>query len=78
MVNPIVRPAFRAGNETQGSSVALTVHRLGIRSQFITVEDGHVRARLRYFIQLHEAITGLHKLHFEIRMNPDYPPIYIG
>ncbi|VDN33764.1 unnamed protein product, partial [Dibothriocephalus latus] len=55
-----------------------TVHRLAIRSNTIVVEDGLVRARLRYLIQLHQAIQGVHKLVFEIRINPDFRPVYVG
>ncbi|KAL7063082.1 hypothetical protein AAHC03_0821 [Spirometra sp. Aus1] len=55
-----------------------TVHRLAIRSNTIVVEDGLVRARLRYLIQLHQVIQGVHKLVFEIRLNPDFRPVYVG
>ncbi|VDL92620.1 unnamed protein product [Schistocephalus solidus] len=63
---------------TELPKATATVHRLAIRSNTIVVEHGLVRARLRYLIQLHQAIQGVHKLVFEIRINPEFRPVYVG
>ncbi|VDO07426.1 unnamed protein product [Rodentolepis nana] len=59
-------------------SAFVTVHRLAIRSKTILISGGVMRARLRYFIQLHRVIEGRHKLSVEVRLHPQYPPIYVG
>ncbi|VDL62141.1 unnamed protein product [Hymenolepis diminuta] len=64
--------------EVPQDSALVTVHRLAIRSKTILISGGVMRARLRYLIQLHRAIEGRNKLSVEVRLHPQYPPIYTG
>ncbi|VDP74669.1 unnamed protein product [Echinostoma caproni] len=56
----------------------ITVHRVLIRPSVIALENGGLHARLRYIIQLHRKLTGFYRLKIEARIDPDYPPIYVG
>ncbi|KAM7539670.1 hypothetical protein Aperf_G00000022991 [Anoplocephala perfoliata] len=67
-----------AFTEKLQESAVLTVHRLAIRSKTILISGGVMKARLRYLIQLHQTIEGRHKLSVEVRLHPQYPPIYTG
>lgn len=64
--------------EDSQEGVLATVHRLAIRSKTILISGGVMRTRLRYLIQLHRSIVGQYKLLVEVRLHPQYPPIYTG
>ncbi|VDD76820.1 unnamed protein product [Mesocestoides corti] len=73
-----IPPPSTDGGQFQELSAVATVHRLAIRSNTISISGGVLRARLRYLIQLHRAIEGQHSLSVEVRLHPQYPPIYTG
>ncbi|KAH9285361.1 hypothetical protein ECG_01533 [Echinococcus granulosus] len=64
--------------EASQEGALATVHRLAIRSKTIFISSGVMSARLRYLIQLHRTFRGQHRLLVEVRLHPQYPPIYIG
>ncbi|KAL5962033.1 hypothetical protein TSMEX_010346 [Taenia solium] len=64
--------------ETSEQGALATVHRLAIRSKTIFISSGVMSARLRYLIQLHRTFEGKHRLLVEVRLHPQYPPIYTG
>lgn len=64
--------------ETPQEGALATVHRLAIRSKTIFISSGVMSARLRYLIQLHRTFEGKHRLLVEVRLHPQYPPIYTG
>ncbi|KAL5112149.1 hypothetical protein TcWFU_005442 [Taenia crassiceps] len=64
--------------EASGEGALATVHRLAIRSKTVSISSGVMSARLRYLIQLHRTFEGKHRLLVEVRLHPQYPPIYTG
>ncbi|KAA0191497.1 hypothetical protein FBUS_05323 [Fasciolopsis buskii] len=58
--------------------IVITIHRILIRPSVISLENGGLHARIRYIIQLHKKLTGFYRLTMEVRIDPDYPPIYVG
>ncbi|CAI2737232.1 unnamed protein product [Dicrocoelium dendriticum] len=60
------------------SEPEISIHRLLIRPAIVELDEGTIRARLRYVIQLHKKMTGYYRLILEARITPDFPPIYVG
>lgn len=54
----------------------INVRSLRIWPSVIRMREGSLTARLRYNIHVYRALTGDLKLSMEVRLNPDYPPIY--
>ncbi|KER21941.1 hypothetical protein T265_14972, partial [Opisthorchis viverrini] len=60
------------------SDPVISVYRLLIRPAILEMKEGGITARLRYIIQLHKRITGYYRLIIEVRLSPEFPPIFVG
>ncbi|TNN13679.1 hypothetical protein EWB00_002752 [Schistosoma japonicum] len=56
----------------------ITVHKIAIRPSVLILKHGNVQARIHYVMQLHKELTEQYRLILEIRINPEFPPLYIG
>ncbi|KAK4470211.1 hypothetical protein MN116_005787 [Schistosoma mekongi] len=50
--------------------------RISVNQEFH--QHGNVQARIHYVMQLHKELTEQYRLILEIRINPEFPPLYIG
>ncbi|CAH8855123.1 unnamed protein product [Trichobilharzia szidati] len=57
---------------------AITVHKIAIRPSVLVLKHGNVQARIHYVMQLHRELSEQYRLIIEVRMNPSFPPLYIG
>ncbi|GAA56231.1 hypothetical protein CLF_110332, partial [Clonorchis sinensis] len=62
----------------QTSDPVISVYRLFIRPAILEMKEGGIAARLRYILQLHKRITGYYRLIIEVRLSPEFPPIFVG
>ncbi|CAH8547675.1 unnamed protein product [Heterobilharzia americana] len=63
---------------TSNAVAAITVHKIAIRPSVLILKDGNVHARIHYVMQLHKELTEQYRLILEVRINPEFPPLYIG
>lgn len=65
-------------HSTNNVVAVITVHKIAIRPSVLILKQGNVQARIQYVMQLHKELTEQYRLILEVRINPEFPPLYIG
>uniref|UniRef100_A0A3Q0KSU1 DUF5739 domain-containing protein n=1 Tax=Schistosoma mansoni TaxID=6183 RepID=A0A3Q0KSU1_SCHMA len=65
-------------HSTNNVVAVITVHKIAIRPSVLILKQGNVQARIHYVMQLHKELTEQYRLILEVRINPEFPPLYIG
>ncbi|CAH8512965.1 unnamed protein product [Schistosoma turkestanicum] len=63
---------------TNNLVAVITVHKIAIRPSVLILKQGNVQVRLHYVMQLHKELTEQYRLILEVRIDPEFPPLYIG